>query len=147
MWLWEVIFHTLWLRFYHEHIGQCGFDPNVNSVAVPIMNNVVDLFFFFFFYRFVLLNLTAIRLPFGRHSGSDIPSLRVDLTCAVFSYIRRLLWLPMLGIFDVHKDVDARDCTPNTASSVPDPTLNPLSYIPALKGLTKLKSAVEVDSY
>ena len=57
-----------------------------------------------------MLNLTAIRLPFGLHLGSDIPSSRVDLTCAVFSYIRRLLWLPMLGIFDVHTDVDARDC-------------------------------------
>lgn len=34
MWLWGVIFRILWLRFYPEHIGQCGFDPNVDSVAV-----------------------------------------------------------------------------------------------------------------
>ena len=54
MWLWGVIFRTLWLRFYPEHIGQCGFDPNVDSVAVgfyPYIEQCGWSFFLFIFYR------------------------------------------------------------------------------------------------
>ena len=31
--------------------------------------------------------------------------------CAVFSCVQRLVWLPVFGIFNMHTDVDACDCT------------------------------------
>ena len=31
--------------------------------------------------------------------------------CAVFPCVQTMVWLPVLGIFNVHTDVDACDCT------------------------------------
>ena len=79
---------------------------------------------FFFFFFFCLPLFMGVKIPFrGRqitfvtvfnsscHGGCHIPSLRLDLLCAVFSCVQTEVLLPMLGIFNVLTDVNTRNCT------------------------------------
>ena len=47
------------------------------------------------------------HFKFSYHLGNHIPSVKVDFACVVFWYVHTMVWLPALGIFSVHKDVNA----------------------------------------
>ena len=43
--------------------------------------------------------------------------------CAVFSYVRTIVWLTMLGIYNAHTDVDSCDCTRGCTDTVRESAL------------------------
>ena len=52
------------------------------------------------------------HLTWVRHSSCKSSALYPFLTeCAIFSCVRTVVWLPAFGIFKVHTDVDACNCT------------------------------------
>ena len=50
------------------------------------------------------------RLTWVRHSSRK-SSATYSYQCVVFLCVRTMVWLPVLGIFNVRTDVDACDCT------------------------------------
>ena len=50
---------------------------------------------------------------FPCHLGSHVPASKVDLVCAILLFVPTMVWLLMLGISDMHKDlINLCDCTP-----------------------------------
>ena len=72
-------------------------------------------FFFFLFSFFITLHLPLVgnlgRLTRIRLQQPQEQRHLFLTVCAVFSCVQTKVWLPMLGIFNVHTDVNVFDCT------------------------------------
>ena len=76
------------------------------------------------------------HFQFPCHLGSHVPASKVDLVCAILLFVPTMVWLLMLGISDMHKDlINLCDGTPglykhcNRVCSEADTEKNPLLYM------------------
>ena len=78
----------------------------------PFCANCLTFFYTFFFYTVLHCPLQEIWVSYpGRAQELQEQCYPFLLVSAVFPCVQTMVWLPVFGIFNVHADVDACDCT------------------------------------
>ena len=85
---------------------------NRNVYSLSALSGQLDCTHFLFFYFSTSLSLGGNlgHLTLVRHSCRK-SSATHSYQCVVFSCVQIMAWLPVFGIFNVHTDVDACNCT------------------------------------